>query len=170
MDKDKDELLRHITYSLSSYDILSALKNSGVHMINRKKTIVQTVIVSVAMFLFAFSFAIYGTKQNFIMTIVCALVIASMWIVPALIERKQGLKNKGKDIKIELKLHKDKLEVNKQDEILQIDKNSKTTVKEYSDMFIFYIENRKILPIPFKHIKNDELEDIKKFIDFITDV
>lgn len=149
-----------ISYRLTKSEIYQSIKRAGYYKINRIKTIVETVILSIALLIFLVSFFIYGNTVNIVMSFICALVLGTIWLIPQIIIRRQVELQKAKSNEITIDVYPDEIEVNRDTGGWQIQLDSTTELQECDDMFILYLPNMHIFIIPIRAIEPNVLGDI----------
>lgn len=152
-----------LKYKLERSDILSCLKNTGYYKISMKKNIVESIILFAALIIFAISFVLYKTKTNFIMSVICLLAVIAIWALPEVMARKQISKGKRHSTDIFFNVFEDHINIKRGSAFWSINKGD-IKFKEYNDMFIFYLPDTKIIPLPLRVMEENEVDLIKKFI------
>lgn len=153
-----------LSYKLTKKEIYESIKRAGYYKISKIKSIVETIIVSIALAIFLVSYFIYGNSINIGMTIVCAVVIVAIWLVPHLIVKKQVEIKKSTAKEITVDIYPDEIEVNKGNNGWEIQLDSTSQLEEYDDMFILYLPNTNIFIIPIRAIEPNVLGDIGSFL------
>lgn len=129
-----------------------------------KKNIVESIILLAALIIFAISFVIYKTKTNFIMSVICLLAVIAIWALPEVMARKQISRGKRHSTDIFFDVFEDHINIKRGKASWDINK-SDIKFKEYNDMFIFYLPDTKIIPLPLRVMKCDEIDLIKNIIN-----
>lgn len=163
IDNNNSNIVCSLKYKLERSDILSCLKNTGYYKISMKKNIVESIILLAALIIFAISFVVYKTKTNFIMSVICLLALVAIWALPEVMARKQISKGKRHSTDIIFDVFDDHITIKRGNAFWNINKYD-IKLKVYKDMFIFYLPDTKIIPLPFRAVESDKLEKIKNML------
>lgn len=149
-----------ISYKLTKDEICQSIKRAGYYTISRGKTLIETAVLVVALAVFLGSYFVYGNTVNIIMSVVCAVVLAMLWLIPHIIMRREVRAQEGRERQTTVEFYPDEIEVSTGDKQWEIQLNATAQLEEYDDMFILYLPNTQIFPIPIRAIEPSVLGDI----------
>jgi hypothetical protein len=152
-----------IRYKLDDKEIYESLKHAGYYNTSRTKAIIETALLLVVLILFLISFFIYGNIINIIMVFICAAVASAIWFVPHVLMKRQLENQKYRNKEINVEIYPDEIEIEGDTE-WEINLDGTSELKDCDDMFILFLPNNHIFPIPKRVIEPSVMLDIESML------
>lgn len=156
----ESKLLQKLSYSLTQQEAYFCIKKAGIIKTSGKRAIVYTVLMVLAAAGFLTSYLIQRNINYLILSILCALVIAVVWIFPTLHLKKLAKINASGKV-ITADIYTDKIIIGGDEDKWTINLDNTNRFAQYENVLIFHTtEQGQFFIIPTRVIDEDKREQI----------